>query len=225
MKRWSVYLHENRENGKKYIGITSQKPERRWANGEGYAHNPHFYRAIKKQGWDAFRHEILYTGLTQEEAERLEVELIEKYQTQDGTKGYNFASGGGAPTYSDETRAKMSVSAKKRGVSASVRAAAKAYWTGRHQTEETKAKLRAANIGRSYSPDTIARMKNSATKRRVQCVETGEIFRSLLDAQKRTGIDRTVISRCCAGKPHSKTAGGYHWRFLDAESIAEASAI
>ena len=95
LTNWCVYMHENRVNGKKYIGITSLKPTNRWANGRGYQRCPLFYAAIEKYGWDAFRHDILFTGLTQEEAERLEVDLIAKYQTQDPEKGYNLAAGGG----------------------------------------------------------------------------------------------------------------------------------
>lgn len=94
LTNWCVYMHENRVNGKRYIGITSQKPTRRWANGNGYKHCPLFYHAIQKYGWDAFKHEILFTELTQEQAERLEMDLIEKYETQNTEKGYNLAEGG-----------------------------------------------------------------------------------------------------------------------------------
>ena len=92
---WCVYMHENRVNGKKYIGITSQKPTNSWANGHGYKSCPFFHAAILRQGWDAFKHEILYTGLEQVEAEKLEVELIAKYETRNPDKGYNTDRKGG----------------------------------------------------------------------------------------------------------------------------------
>lgn len=38
-------------------------------------------------------------------------------------------------------------------------------------------------------------------------------FDSLSQAQKTTGIDKALISRVCNNKPHSKTAGGYIWKF------------
>lgn len=48
--------------------------------------------AIKKYGWDSFEKEILYSGLTSEEADEKEKELIKEYKE----KGlcYNISSGG-----------------------------------------------------------------------------------------------------------------------------------
>lgn len=40
-KKWCVYVHIA-PNGKKYVGITSQKPEKRWNHGEGYQRHPYF---------------------------------------------------------------------------------------------------------------------------------------------------------------------------------------
>ena len=77
-----VYMHTC-PNGKKYIGITSQSPERRWQKGKGYAYgsNPYFYNAIEKYGWDNIEHTILFRNLTKEEAEQKEIELIKEHKT------------------------------------------------------------------------------------------------------------------------------------------------
>lgn len=50
-KKFFVYVHTNKINNKKYVGITSkERPELRWGkNGYGYA-NSVFYNAIVKYG-------------------------------------------------------------------------------------------------------------------------------------------------------------------------------
>ena len=70
-------MHENKKNQKKYIGITSQSLKKRSNKGEGYVGCTKFYNAIKKYGWDNFKHEIVATDLTKKDAEELEYELIE----------------------------------------------------------------------------------------------------------------------------------------------------
>ena len=63
---WSVYVHTNITNGKKYVGITSRSVERRWQNGNGYNKGTVFRNAIDKYGWDGFRHDVLYSGLSED---------------------------------------------------------------------------------------------------------------------------------------------------------------
>lgn len=91
---YCVYMHKNKINGKGYIGITGASPERRWKNGYGYFKNEHFYRAIQKYGWDNFEHTILHDGLSKEEAAKIEIDLIKKYNLTDPNLGYNYSRGG-----------------------------------------------------------------------------------------------------------------------------------
>lgn len=46
--------------------------------------------------------------------------------------------------------------------------------------------------------------------------KTGEVIRCwecISDAERALGIDGSTISKCCKGKPHNKTAGGFKWRY------------
>lgn len=88
---WTVYAHIS-PNGKMYVGITSQKPENRWGNGlNPYRSNSHFCNAIRKYGWKNFKHEIIASGLTSEEAGHMEQLLIEKLDLTNPEKGYNIS--------------------------------------------------------------------------------------------------------------------------------------
>ena len=49
-------------------------------------------------------------------------------------------------------------------------------------------------------------------KKRVLCIETGQEYNSVHEAELKTGIFHSTISKCCNGKGY--TAGGYHWRFV-----------
>ena len=53
--------------------------------------------------------------------------------------------------------------------------------------------------------------------KKVLCVETGVIYSSIIEAYRQTGIGQKEIINVCKGKPHYKTAGGYHWKYVDEE--------
>lgn len=92
-RTYCVYKHTV-PNGKIYIGITKQKPERRWCGGKGYRSNPHFNNAIKKYGWENIEHEILLSGLTCSEASEYERLFISLFRSNIKEYGYNHTSGG-----------------------------------------------------------------------------------------------------------------------------------
>lgn len=87
-KMYCIYKHVF-PNGKVYIGQTCQKPERRWRNGEGYVESVLLYNAIKKYCWERVTHELLYTNLSQDEANYLEKKLItDVYKSNLRENGY-----------------------------------------------------------------------------------------------------------------------------------------
>lgn len=89
-----VYKHTAPSN-KAYIGITKKSmQERSGVEGIHYKKNAHFYSAIKKYGWNNFKHEILCENLTKEEASDKEKYYIDLYNTSDSRFGYNNTTGG-----------------------------------------------------------------------------------------------------------------------------------
>lgn len=87
-----IYIHIF-PNGKVYIGQTSQTTAQRWVRGKGYK-GQLVERAIKKYGWDNIEHRVLYSNLSEDEANEIEVSPIKKYKSTDEKYGYNLLDGG-----------------------------------------------------------------------------------------------------------------------------------
>lgn len=224
-KRWCVYMHTNKINNKKYIGKTCQKPEYRWNNGQGYKGSPHFYRAILKDGWENFTHEILADGLSAEDACEMEKLLIQKYDTTNRQNGYNLTSGGDGRTdwvVPEETRRKISNARKGIVFSQETRKKMSEAKMGRILSESEKEKLRSVNLGKTRSLETRQKMgeskigPNNPTSYPIYCIELDEIFWGQKDAASLYGVCKEGISACIRGKNHyagrhPQTNEPLHW--------------
>ena len=201
---WIVYKHTS-PSGKVYIGITHYKnPEKRWQNGKGYKKNLYFTNAINKYGWDNFQHEILYSGISESDAKKIEISLIKKYK--EFGIAYNITDGGDGVlgiirTISTATKKKMSDSAK-----------------GRKLSQRTKDKLSAIRKGKKHSKEWNGNISKShlgvGSKPVLQFSLSGELmaeYTSLTNAEISTGINNGHISKCCKGI--RKTAGGFIWKY------------
>jgi len=90
-RNFLIYKH-TAPNGKAYIGQTNNLHRRNVVHRNTGGCRA-FASAIKKYGWEAFSHEVLAEGLTLDEANALEVELIARHNTM-SPNGYNLKSGG-----------------------------------------------------------------------------------------------------------------------------------
>lgn len=196
---YSVYCHTNKVNGKKYIGITKRSPEKRWANGYGYKNNKHFFSSIEKYGWDCFSHEVLYSNLSFEDACAIEKEMIKKYDSSNPEKGYNIDLGGKSVESISEAH-KKAISKSRIGKPHPHKGrpltGEKSPTFGTHRNEYVKQKTREAN------------------SKKVECVETGEIYSSGVEASKCFGVTASSICYSCkTGKPTK----GFHFRLCSEE--------
>ena len=218
---YTVYQHKNKINGKVYIGITSQKPEQRWRNGEGYKSSPHFYSAIQKYGWDNFEHNILFVELTKEQACLKEQELIKEFNSMNREYGYNSTSGGDIFVMNKETKQKISQALmgnqnnlghpcseeKKKTISEAQK--------GREFTEEHKQKLSEAAKSRHVpcSEEKKQILKEKSHKKPVYCEELNKVFESVQECGRQLGIPATNITKLCNGR--GKTLKGYHLKYYN----------
>lgn len=233
MKKYTIYIHKNKINGKIYVGQTSQKPEKRWENGNGYKTSSRFYNAIQKYGWNNFEHIILFTNLTLEEANEKEAMLIELFQSHNDEFGYNIQTGGHNFSHSEETKKKIgqsnSIALKGKKHSEEFKKLMSEKFVGENNpfygkthTKETKQKISEARkgkcagvehpmYGKTHTEESIKKIsKNRQGKggKKVMCINTSEIFDCMMDAARWCGLkNSSSIGQICNGVGKQKTAG------------------
>ncbi len=87
----------------------------------------------------------------------------------------------------------------------------KAWWRCKKCGNIWQSKIDARTRLQAGCPECGKHLISQSKYKPVKCIETGEVFISLQDAEIKTGINRTCISNCCRGK--QKTAGKRHWKF------------
>lgn len=220
MKEYSLYRHIA-PDGRIYIGITSQIPSVRWQSGHGYKGNTYFTRAILKYGWENFTHEVLFEGLTENQAKELEIVMIELFESNIRSKGFNISRGG-------ESKSGTTISEKQKQI---IRAAN----IGKTVSKETRDKLRLRSLATWKKPSHVEHMRKINTgannpqfgrkrsdeeklirgaKRIVQKNMDGSFvseYVSIHEASEKTGVCRDVISKCCRGI--YAQGRGYLWEY------------
>ena len=236
--KWCVYMHTNLINNKVYIGITSRDPEKRWGkNGNEYTtkNHPAFGYAIEKYGWNNFSHDILFDGLSKQDACQKEIELIKEYKSnctryKNPSFGYNMSDGGeiGSSGYIWSDEAKKKLSNALRGV------VKDEEWclhlsqamSGKTATKETRNKLRESHLGKVIPAETREKMGKSRTGYKnprahpVYCIEMDQIFWGAKDVENQYLINRSCIHDCCTGKQktsgkHPITGEKLHWLYTE----------
>lgn len=213
MNNYIVYKHTS-PSGKFYIGITGQDTERRWRrDGSGYKprkdYSCRFYNAILKYGWDNFKHEILYDNLTKEEAEKIERELIDKYDLTNPEYGYNMREGGGSQGHlSDETKNKISESRKGKNCG--------------NRPPEVGKKISQAKLGHIVEEEVRQKIsenlkgrftgKDNGNSKAIRCIETNECFECARDACKKYNIN--PVNMCAHLKGRRKSVNKLHFEYI-----------
>lgn len=230
-KMVGIYIITNLVNGKRYIGQSVDIKKRFYAHRcISHETNVHLKRALAKYGKENFKYEIL------EECSIEELDEKEIYYIKTLKPEYNVSLGGqyGMKKYPESVRAVISKKAKEQWERKTDEE--KAYiiqhnlnshvWNkGKHLSGETKEKLRQANLGKKQSKKTIEKRKqtiirlkqngyvqtNSSHKKKVICIETGQIFDSVKETGEYFSVHPSAISAVLTGK--YKTCKGYHFKY------------
>lgn len=211
MDNYKVYIHIF-PNNKVYIGITSQKPKRRWNNGQGYKNNQYMTNAIMKYGWDNVIHKILYTNLKKEEAEEIEIKLIKEYKADNKRYGYNIEYGGCHNGKTSEITRKRISEANKGKHNSTKTEFKKGHIT--IITEEIKQKISEKNKGKHASVRTEFKKGHKPLNvRKVLCIESDVVYDTIKKASEDTNVMACHISQVCNGK--RKSAGKLQWKIIE----------
>lgn len=228
---WCIYMHTNKINGKVYIGQTCQKPEDRWQNGKGYQHNPLFYNAIQKYGWDGFEHEIIEREIqTQEEANQKEIYYISYYNSYE--EGYNLTKGGNNAEHRGKSVYQINISTLQIiATYPTLRHAERAVegdhtLIGRvceHQQINGRYNITAYGFYWCYEEDyfdgwrPLTKKETHTSGEEVyQIKKNGDeyyivgSYPSILDAANKTNTPNSNIWQCCNNGTYI-TAGGFYW--------------
>lgn len=224
---YTVYMHVF-PNGKRYIGVTRVKPELRWGVNGGNYKNPYMKNAIKKYGWNNIEHIIVAENLTFEQANNMEISLIEKYNSANKDYGYNLSLGGIqrkivsestkeklrkcnlGKIMSDEAKKKISEFQKGQVKSEKIRknmsnAQKKNFMNGNNamHSPEARKKASAKLKGRIVSKYQIEKA-NEGRRHPVINIETGIKYGSIKEASEKNGVYSSTIIRHCNGKCQNK---------------------
>lgn len=99
----SVYIHINKLDNRKYVGISSySNVERRWGKeGKNYQGSLFYEKGISQIGWDNFYHIILIENIDSYQAQQIESRLIKELDLTNIKNGYNENTGQSIKTDSE----------------------------------------------------------------------------------------------------------------------------
>lgn len=213
---YTVYKHTS-PSSKVYIGITKLTVEKRWCNGNGYKDCTLFYNAIKKYGWDNIKHEIVASGLSKDEACKLECELIKKYKVLGAS--YNCSTGGELTAYgcvrSEEFKRKLSIANKGKKMSEESKRKMSEIHKGRTPTVtaaviEARKKQAEKMKGRKFTEEHRKNLSKAKKGKRmgaenphsikVLCITNGVVYDGIKDAARLLELDASTICKVCKGK-------------------------
>ena len=174
MSVWAIYIITNKVNAKQYVGITKNR-KRRWsqhlgANGSA----PALHAAIKKYGADQFVFSHICDAFDFDAACDIETLLIKQHNTK-APCGYNITDGGdgvvGVPMTEEQKQAIRQAYLKfVSGLTLEERSEKFGSFKGRKHSDETKAKIKASNLGKNLGrlPSDEARRKMSESQKKVK---------------------------------------------------------
>ena len=209
MKLYKIYKYTNLITGMSYIGQTCKTlKQRAGRNMQRYRDCDKFWEAIQHYGTDCWRSEILWDGLTSEEAN-----IYEQVEIRDNETlfpyGYNLSEGGMGVKPSPETRDKIrKANTGKKHSPESLRKMSDAA-KGRKLPPDVRKKISESNKGEKHY--LFGKTRSTETRRKISEAQKGKTLsekhrRKISEGNKgRVFTDKTKrkISEANTGRKHS----------------------
>ena len=198
-----IYKITNKINNKIYIGKTTQELIKRWKEHiremnrylkNGLKYNTRLYPSMVKYGIENFEITLIEDNLDEIDLDDREIYWISYFNSLDPNIGYNISLGGsGGPLFK-----------------------------GHKHSEETKKLMFQNNFWKGKKQDkdfVVKRTQNSRGWKKVQNLETGEVFINKTQAKTiyGTSVDDAIRNH--------RRAGGYHFVFIKDEGYNEDERI
>ena len=174
-----VYKITDKTNGKVYIGQTTRSLKKRWDEHCKLNLCPLIHAAILKHGVENFTVEQIDSATSRDELDLKEQHWIKHYDCI-SPKGYNLTSGGNTCRFSDETRGKMSNTAKGKVISNETKLKMSVankgkpnVMKGKHLPDEWKANIRKSQSGENHS--FYGKHHSEETKRKISESKKGKV--------------------------------------------------
>lgn len=216
-----IYMIKNILNNKVYIG-KSVNIIRRWRKhksdlNNNKHNNHHLQYSWNKYGSEYFDFSIIEECL-EDELNNREIYYIQLYNAYNDLYGYNMTFGGEGCIPTDETRMKMSESAKHRPpISEDTRKKHSMRQSGKNNYFYD---IHLCGDKNGFYGDHRFAGKNHPRCRAVYCYELDEYFWGAKEAEDKYGIHKADIAKCCKGKlksagKHYITGEKLHWIYTD----------
>lgn len=170
-------------------------------------------KSLKKHGWDRFKVEILFKGeCTYDLLNDLEIHYIRIFNTFNSEKGLNLMAGVFNGKHSDETKYKISVSAKKLLSNKEYSFKRNSHWIGRKHSDETKEKMSKAKRGKKLPKEWAEKIRLSMLKKGGKLVlnkETGIYYHGVKEACFSINLAHSTLRNKLNGQKRNNTQMEY----------------
>jgi group I intron endonuclease len=224
----TIYKITNLINGKLYVGQTVQPLRKRWFGHVSNRKRSAISSAIQKYGVSNFKIEAICSALSEEFATELEIYFINILDCL-VPNGYNILEGGdvsnrrGHPSWNlgletpEYVKQKLSNAHKgqkawNKGVSMSEsqkqKLSDRLKGIRRSPATEYKKGMVSTFKGKKHTPESLQKIRdNNAASRKVICIETGEVFPSIIAVALKYNIAKSHLRRLIIAGKKSQQAG------------------